>query len=70
MPFATIALDFITKLPLSQGYDLILLIMDHDCSKAVIFIPCCEEVTAEEVAGLLIKHLFVQFGLPSKMISN
>ncbi len=70
MPFATIALDFITKLPLSQGYDSILTITDHDCSKAVILIPCHKEITAEEVAGLLIKHLFVRFGLPTKMISD
>ncbi|SRR6266702_1833717 len=70
MPFATIALDFITKLPVSQGYDSILMIMDHDCSKAVILIPCHEEITAEGVARLLIKYLFVQFGLPTKMISD
>ncbi len=70
MPFATITLDFITKLPISQGYNSILTIMDHDCSKAVILIPCHKEITAEGVAGLLIRHLFVQFGLPTKMISN
>ncbi len=44
--------------------------MDHDCSKAVILIPCHEEITAEGVARLLIKYLFVRFGLPTKMISN
>jgi len=70
MPFATIALDFITKLPMSQGYDSILTITDHDCSKAVILIPCQEEIMAKGVAGLLIKYLFVRFGLPTKMISD
>ncbi len=70
MPFTTIALNFITKLPISQGYDSILTIMDHNCSKAVILIPCREEITAEGVAGLLIKYLFVRFGLPTKMISD
>ena len=70
MPFATIALDFITKLLVSQGYDSILTIMDHDCLKAVILVPCCEEIMAEEVAGLLIKYLFVRFRLPTKMISD
>jgi hypothetical protein len=40
MPFETIALDFITKLPESQGYDSILTVTDHDCTKAAIFIPC------------------------------
>jgi len=59
MPFATITLDFITKLPISQGYDSILTITDHDCSKVVILIPCCKEIMAEGVARLLIKYLFV-----------
>src|SRR6266704_2668375 len=30
MPFETVALDFITKLPISQGYDSILTVPDHD----------------------------------------
>jgi hypothetical protein len=42
-PFETVAVDFITKLPISQGYDSILTVTDHDCSKATIFIPCVEE---------------------------
>ena len=70
MPFATITLDFITKLPLSQGYDSILTVTDHDCTKAAVFIPCNEEITAEETAGLYAKHVFTRFGLPTKIISD
>ncbi len=70
MPFETIALDFITKLPISQGYDSILTVTDHDCTKAAIFIPCKESMTAEETAGLIVQHVFPRFGLPSKFISN
>jgi len=70
MPFKTIALDFITKLPPSQGYNSILTVMDHDCTKAAVFIPCKESMTAEEVAGLIIQHIFPQFGLPLKFISD
>ena len=58
MPFETIALDFITKLPTSQGYDSILTITDHDCTKAAVFIPCKESITAEETVGLIIQHIF------------
>ena len=47
LPFETIALDFITKLPKSQGYDSLLTITDHNCTKALVFIPCKEEITAE-----------------------
>ncbi len=64
MPFETVALDFITKLPISQGYDLILTIMDHDCSKVAIFIPCREAMMAEEMVGLIVQHIFPRFGLP------
>ncbi len=70
MPFETVALDFITKLPISQGYDSILTITDHDCTKAALFIPCKESMTAEETAGLIIQHVFPRFGLPLKFISD
>ena len=36
LPFQTITMDFITKLPQSGGYDTILTITDHDCSKVVM----------------------------------
>jgi len=39
IPFGTITMDFITKLPLSEGYDTILTITDHDCSKAALLFP-------------------------------
>jgi hypothetical protein len=70
MPFETIALDFIVKLPVSQGFDSILTITDQGCTKAAIFIPCNEDITAEETAALYIKHVFTHFGLPTKVISD
>ena len=70
LPFETVAMDFIVKLPLSDGYDSILTITNHDCSKAAIFIPCNETISAEEVAGLYLTHMFKCFGLPRKIISD
>ena len=70
MPFETIAIDFITKLPLSRGYDSILTVTDHDCTKAAIFIPCNEEINAEQTAALYLRQVVTNFGLPSKIISN
>jgi transposase InsO family protein len=69
-PFETVAVDFITKLPVSQGYDSILTVTDHDCSKATIFIPCVEEISREETAALYAKHVFARYGLPTKIISD
>jgi hypothetical protein len=70
MPFETVALDFIVKLPVSQGFDSILTITDQGCTKAAIFIPCNEDITAEETTALYIKHMFAHFGLPTKVISD
>jgi Integrase zinc binding domain len=50
MPFGTIALDLITNLPVSEGYDSILTITDHDCSKVAIFIPCHKSINSEGIA--------------------
>jgi hypothetical protein len=70
LPFQTIALDFIVKLPISNGYNSILTITDHDCSKAAIFIPCNETINAEGVAGLYLRYVFPRYGLPAKIISD
>src|SRR6267378_3400484 len=69
-PFQTIALDFITKLPLSEGHDTILMITDQGCTKMALFIPCLETITAEGIARLYLHHVFKWFGLPTKIISN
>jgi hypothetical protein len=63
-------MDFITKLPISEGYNMILTITNHDCSKAAIFIPCKETITAEGVADLYLKYVYPQFGIPKKVISD
>jgi Integrase zinc binding domain len=69
-PFQTIALDFIVKLPELNGYDTILTITDHDCSKAALFIPCNETIDSEGVAKLYASHVVPHYGLPWKIISD
>ena len=70
MPFETVAIDFITKMPPSQGYDAILTVTDHDCMKAAIFIPCSKEINTEQMAALYLRQVVTNFGLPSKIISD
>jgi len=43
--------DFITKLPIVQGYDSILVVVDQ-LTKMVHFIPTTEKTLAEELARL------------------
>jgi len=51
-PWIHILADFITKLPLAQGYDLILVVVDK-LTKIVHFISTTERTSAEGLARLL-----------------
>ena len=70
MPFQVIALDLITQLPPCDGFDAILTIVDHGCSRAAVFIPCATSVTGEGIAELYFKNVYQWFGLPNKIISD
>jgi len=50
-PWSHILVDFITKLPLAQGYDAILVVCDR-FSKMAHFIATMERTSAEELARL------------------
>jgi hypothetical protein len=69
-PFTQIAMDLITGLPLSWGYDAILTIVDHGCSRGAIFLPCKATITGPQIAQLYYEHVYPWFGLPTKVISN
>ena len=68
--FDMVVIDFITKLPELQGFNSILAITDHDCTKAALFIPCNKEINVEGTAALYIKHIFTNFGLLNKIICD
>ena len=63
-------MDVITDLPPSEGYDSIMVVVDHGLSKGVILTPCNKTITAEETANLLLHNLYRRFGLPDKIISD
>jgi hypothetical protein len=69
-PFETIALDFITKLPSSGGYDTILTITNTNCSKASIFLLCSKTIDSEGVALLYASHMVPHYRIPHKVISD
>ena len=69
-PFNIIALDLITQLPKANGHDTILTVVHQGCSRAAIFLPCHTMITREGVALLYLKHLFLWFRVPSKVISD
>src|ERR1700749_790255 len=69
-PFQHISMDLITDLPNSDGFDSILTIVDHDCSKAAVFLPCNKTITAEGVAKLYGEKMLPFFGIPESVISD
>jgi len=61
--------DFITKLPLAQGYDTILVV--YNCfSKIVHFIATTEKTSAEGLAKLFQDHVWKLHGLSKSIISD
>ena len=69
-PFETIAMDWIMKLPLSMGYNSILTITDHNCSKAILLYPCKEAMRTEDLAGLYFTKVFPHYDISKKIISD
>ena len=64
LPFATMSVDFVMKLPESKGNDTILMITDQGCTKAVILVPCHEDMGAETIAELFKERVFPYTGIP------
>ena len=70
LPFETITMDFIMKLPKSEGHDMILTIINQACLKATLFLSCKEQIDAEGVVALYAQKVFPHFSIPQKVISN
>jgi hypothetical protein len=70
LPFTQIAMDLITGLPKSRGYDSILTIVDHRCSRGVLFLLCQSTITGPQIAKLYYQHLYLWFSLPCHIITD
>ena len=62
-----ISADFITKLPLAQSYNAILVVCNH-FSKMAYFIATMEKTSAEWLAKLFRDHVWKLHGLPESII--
>ena len=60
-PFQVVAIDLITQLPNSGGYDTILTIVDHGCTRGAIFLPCKGTITRQGITNLYTTHLLPWF---------
>ena len=68
-PWIHISADFITKLPIAQRYDSILVVVDK-LTKIVHFIPTTEKTLAEGLARLFRDNMWKLHGLSESIISD
>ena len=69
-PFQQISCDLITDLPISSGFDSLLVVVDHGLTKGVILCPTKKSITAEGIASLFFHKVFLHFGLFDKVITD
>ena len=68
-PWEEITYDMIVALPMSEGYDAVLTVVDR-LSKMVHFIPTHSDASAVDVANLFVNFVWKLHGLPRKTISD
>lgn len=68
-PWSTIGVDFVVKLPVSSGFDLVMVVVDH-FSKTAHFVPANESWDAKTFASRFVESVFCLHGLPDKIVSD
>ena len=68
-PWTHISMDFITKLPLAQGYDSILVVCDR-MTKMAYFVPTTEKTLVEGVVRLFWNNVWKLHRLPESIITD
>ena len=68
-PFQIITSDLIVGLPESDGYTALVMITDRHTKKITVE-PCKDEIDADQLAEILVRRIFSQYGLAEKLISD
>ena len=69
-PFSQVTCDFITDLPETEGFDSLMVVVDHGSIKGVISIPCNKTIDATLTAQNYIDHVYRCFGLSNSFLSD
>ena len=69
-PFSHCSMDLITDLPMIDGCDSLLVMVNQGLSKGVILCPTAKTVDMDGIGDLLHENLYKQFGLFDKMLSD
>jgi hypothetical protein len=70
LPFKQLSVDLVTDLPLSNGYDSLMVVVDHGLMKGVILVPCSKTIDVNGIAQLFFEFVFKRFGLHYVLISD
>jgi len=62
-------MDFIERLPLSDGHDTILVVVCH-LTKMALFIPTLCDIDAEDLDHIFLSQVFAKHGTPTEIISD
>ncbi len=68
-PWESILMDFIKQLPMSEGFTVILVIVDR-LTKQSLFIPTHNTVDAPQLAQMFLTHVFSKHRTPGHVTSN
>uniref|UniRef100_A0A3B1JMI7 Integrase catalytic domain-containing protein n=1 Tax=Astyanax mexicanus TaxID=7994 RepID=A0A3B1JMI7_ASTMX len=68
-PWSHLALDYVTDLPSSLGFNTVLTIIDR-FSRGVRFIPFSSLPSTLQTAQALVDHVFRHFGIPEDIVSD
>lgn len=68
-PWTDVSLYFVEGLPKSQGFEVILVVVDR-LTKYVYFIPLSHPYTAAKVVGLYMQYVFKLHGLPTSIVND
>jgi hypothetical protein len=70
LTFKQLSVDLVTDLPLSYGYDSLMVVVDHGLMKGVILVPCSKTIDVNGIAQLFFEFVFKRFRLHDVLISN
>jgi hypothetical protein len=70
LPFKQCSVHLVTDLPLSNGYDSLMVVVDHGLTKGVILVPCSKTIDVNGITQLFFKFVFKRFRLHDIFISD
>jgi len=68
--FSQVTCDFITDLPENNGFDSLMVMVDHGSTKGVISIPCNKTIDVTITAQNYINYMYQCFGHPDSFLSD